>query len=37
VQKKLSEYTVNFLNDLPAPEDHEELMRKGEEFIQSRA
>jgi trimethylamine--corrinoid protein Co-methyltransferase len=33
VQKKLSEYTVEFLKDLPAPEDHEELMRKGEEFI----
>jgi hypothetical protein len=30
----LSEYTVEFLKDLPAPEDHEELMRKGEEFIQ---
>jgi hypothetical protein len=34
VQKKLSDYTINFLNDLPAPDDHEELMRKGEEFIQ---
>lgn len=34
VQKRLSEYTINFLNNLPAPEDHEELMRKGEEFIQ---
>jgi trimethylamine--corrinoid protein Co-methyltransferase len=33
VQKKLSEYAVEFLRDLPAPEDHEELMRKGEEFI----
>jgi trimethylamine--corrinoid protein Co-methyltransferase len=33
VQKKLSEYAVEFLKDLPAPEDHEELMRKGEEFI----
>ncbi|HLO28575.1 MAG TPA: trimethylamine methyltransferase family protein [Anaerolineales bacterium] len=33
VQKKLSDYGVEFLKDLPAPEDHEELMRKGEEFI----
>jgi len=33
VQKKLSEYAVEFLKDLPVPEDHEELMRKGEEFI----
>jgi len=33
VQKKLSEYTVEFLKDLPVPEDHEELMRKGKEFI----
>lgn len=33
VQKKLSDYAVGFLKDLPAPEDHEELMRKGEEFI----
>lgn len=33
VQRRLSEYTIEFLRDLPAPEDHEELMRKGEEFI----
>jgi trimethylamine--corrinoid protein Co-methyltransferase len=33
VQKKLSDYTVEFLKHLPPPEDHEELMRKGEEFI----
>jgi trimethylamine--corrinoid protein Co-methyltransferase len=33
VQKKLSEYAVEYLKDLPAPEDHGELMRKGEEFI----
>jgi trimethylamine--corrinoid protein Co-methyltransferase len=33
VQKRLSEYAIEFLNDLPVPEDHEELMRKGEEFI----
>ena len=32
-QEKLREYTIAFLKDLPAPEDHEELMRKGEEFI----
>lgn len=37
VQKKLSENTVNFLNDLPAPDDHSELMRKGEEFIGSHS
>ncbi|HET9912072.1 MAG TPA: trimethylamine methyltransferase family protein, partial [Anaerolineales bacterium] len=34
VQKKLSEYTIEFLKDLPVPDDHEELMQKGEEFIQ---
>ena len=33
VQKKLSEYGVEFLKDLPAPGDHDELIRKGEEFI----
>lgn len=33
VQKKLSEYAVEFLKDLPVPEDHDELLRKGEEFI----
>ncbi|HJQ15216.1 MAG TPA: hypothetical protein VJ830_10760, partial [Anaerolineales bacterium] len=33
VQKRLREYGVEFLRDLPAPEDHEELIRKGEEFI----
>jgi trimethylamine--corrinoid protein Co-methyltransferase len=33
VQDKLREYTIALLNDLPVPEDHEELMRKGEEFI----
>jgi trimethylamine--corrinoid protein Co-methyltransferase len=33
VQKKLTEHTVEFLKDLPAPEDHEELMARGEEFI----
>jgi trimethylamine--corrinoid protein Co-methyltransferase len=33
VQKKLSDYAVEFLKDLPVPEDHEELMMKGEEFI----
>ena len=35
VQKKLSDYTVEFLKDLPPPEDHEELMKKGEEFIRA--
>jgi hypothetical protein len=30
----LKEYGVEFLKDLPVPEDHEELIRKGEEFIE---
>jgi len=34
VQTRLKEYGVEFLKDLPAPEDHEELIRKGEEFIE---
>jgi trimethylamine:corrinoid methyltransferase-like protein len=34
VQKRLKEYSLEFLKDLPAPEDHQELMRKGEEFIE---
>lgn len=32
-QKWLRDYTIGFLKDLPAPEDHEELIRRGEEFI----
>jgi trimethylamine--corrinoid protein Co-methyltransferase len=32
-QKWLKDYCVEFLKDLPVPEDHEELIRKGEEFI----
>jgi hypothetical protein len=32
-QKRLKEYSLEFLSDLPAPEDHDELMRTGEEFI----
>jgi trimethylamine:corrinoid methyltransferase-like protein len=32
-QKWLRDYCVEFLKDLPVPEDHEELMRQGEEFI----
>ena len=32
-QTRLKEYGVEFLKNLPAPEDHEELIRKGEEFI----
>ena len=35
VQKKLREYTIDFLKDLPAPEDHEEMIAKGEEFIRN--
>ena len=34
VQKRLKEYGVEFLKELPVPEDHEELMRKGEGFIE---
>src|SRR5215208_1003159 len=34
VQKRLKEYGIEFLKDLPVPEDHEELIRKGEEFIE---
>jgi trimethylamine:corrinoid methyltransferase-like protein len=33
VQTRLKEYGIEFLKDLPAPEDHAELMRKGEEFV----
>src|SRR5688572_7904510 len=36
VQKKLSDYAVEFMKDMPVPEDHEDLMRKGEEFIEKR-
>ncbi len=32
-QKWLKDYSIEFLKDLPAPEDHEELIAKGEEFI----
>jgi hypothetical protein len=35
VQKKLSTYAIEFLKDLPAPEDQEVLTRKGEEFIKT--
>lgn len=33
-QQWLKDYSVEFLRDLPVPEDHEELMRKGVEFIE---
>lgn len=33
VQKVLSEYAIEYMKDMPAPEDHEELLAKGEEFI----
>jgi trimethylamine--corrinoid protein Co-methyltransferase len=33
VQQRLREYGIEFLKDLPVPEDHDELIRKGEEFI----
>jgi trimethylamine--corrinoid protein Co-methyltransferase len=32
-QKWLRDYSIEFLKDLTAPEDHEELMGRGEEFI----
>ncbi|HMR98102.1 MAG TPA: trimethylamine methyltransferase family protein, partial [Anaerolineales bacterium] len=34
VQKRLKEYAIEFLKDLPAPEDHEEVMRRGEEWVE---
>jgi hypothetical protein len=34
VQTRLKEYGVQFLKDLPAPEDQDELIRKREEFIE---
>jgi trimethylamine:corrinoid methyltransferase-like protein len=37
VQERLREYTVEVLEDLPVPDDHEELMGKGDEFIKSLA
>jgi trimethylamine--corrinoid protein Co-methyltransferase len=33
VQKKLAEYTMEYMKDMPIPEDHDELLAKGEEFI----
>ena len=35
VQTRLREYAIELLKDLPIPEDHEELMAKGEGFIKS--
>jgi trimethylamine--corrinoid protein Co-methyltransferase len=37
VQDRLREYTIELLKNLPAPEDHAELMAKGEEFISEHA
>lgn len=37
VQKRLSEYAVDFLKDLPIPADHEDLLKKGEEFIKFKS
>jgi Trimethylamine:corrinoid methyltransferase len=34
-QKRLSDYGIEFLKDLPVPDDHDELIGKGEEFINS--
>lgn len=33
VQRKLSEYGIEFMQDMPAPDDHDELLAKGEDFI----
>ncbi len=33
VQKQLKEYAIEFMKNLPVPEDHDELMAMGEEFI----
>lgn len=33
VQRRLSEYAIEFMLDMPIPEDHDELLAKGEEFI----
>lgn len=33
VQKVLSEYAIEYMKDMPVPEDHAELLAKGEEFI----
>jgi len=35
VQTRLREYTMEFMKDLPAPEDHNELMEMGGKFIDS--
>jgi trimethylamine---corrinoid protein Co-methyltransferase len=35
VQKRLREYGMDFLRNLPVPEDHDELISKGEEFIRA--
>ena len=34
-QKRLRDYSIEFLKGLPIPDDHEELIRKGEEFIRA--
>lgn len=34
VQKRLKEYGIEFLKDLPVPDDHEEVMRRGEEWVE---
>ena len=34
-QKRLRNYSIEFLKGLPIPDDHEELIRKGEEFIRA--
>jgi trimethylamine--corrinoid protein Co-methyltransferase len=35
-EKRLAEYTVEFLKNMPAPDDYDDLLAKGEEFITSR-
>jgi len=35
VQTQLREYATELMKDMPVPEDHDELMRKGDEFIRT--
>jgi len=35
VQTRLREYVIELLKDLPAPEGHEELMRRGRSLLGS--
>ena len=37
VQRRLSEYAIEFMEELPVPNDHEDLLAMGEEFIKKLA